>query len=63
VYVTIGTGGAKLYGLSGRAPYIAAQYEGFGFLDISITDNGRNLTGAFYTINGKSVEDRFTLLK
>ncbi len=63
VYLTIGTGGAKLYGLSGRAPYVAAQYEGFGFLDISLTNNGRNLTGAFYTTNERSITDSFTLLK
>ena len=63
VYVTIGTGGAKLYDLSGKAPYIATQHNGFGFLDISLTNNGRNLTGIFYSTNNRSIEDIFTVLK
>jgi len=63
VYVTMGTGGAKLYKLSGKAPYIATQYNGFGFLDMSLTNNGRNLTGIFYSTNNRSIEDIFTVLK
>ncbi len=63
IYVTVGTGGAKLYGFSGKAEYIVTQYGGFGFLDISITNNGRNLTGTFYSTTEKSIKDSFTLLK
>ena len=49
--------------LSGKAPYIATQYNGFGFLDMSLTNNGRNLTGIFYSTNNRSIEDIFTGLK
>jgi len=63
IYTTVGTGGAKLYGFSAKSQYVATQYEGFGFLDISITTNGRNLTGAFYTSPNILVKDRFTVIK
>jgi hypothetical protein len=63
VYIIIGTGGAKLYKFSGKVPYVAAQYEGFGFLDLTLTNNGRNLTGTFFATNDKSIEDSFTLIK
>lgn len=63
VYVTIGTGGAGLHKFSGKALYMAAQYMGFGFLDISIQSNGRNLTGNFYASSDDLVKDSFTLIK
>jgi hypothetical protein len=62
IYVTVGTGGAKLYSFSGKAPFVASQYEGFGFLKISLTDSGRNLTGIYYDSAG-TVKDRFTIIK
>ena len=63
IYITVGTGGAVLYGFSAKSQFVAAQYKGFGFLDISITNNGRNLTGAFYTSPNNLVKDSFTLIK
>lgn len=63
LYITVGTGGAKLYSLDGKVPYVASQYEGFGFLDLSLTQNGRNMTGIFYSTVDRSIEDKFTLLK
>jgi hypothetical protein len=63
VYVTVGTGGAALHKFNGKAPYVATQYMGFGFLDISITSNGRNMTGSFYSSSDNLVKDSFTLLK
>jgi hypothetical protein len=62
IYITVGTGGAKLYSFTGKASFVAAQYEGFGFLDIFITNNGRNMTGTFYN-SDNLVKDSFTLLK
>ena len=59
IYVTVGTGGAALHDLNGKAPFVAAQYKGFGFLDISITSNGRNLTGIFYDNSGGLIKDSF----
>jgi hypothetical protein len=63
LYVTVGTGGAQLHPLDGKAPYIAAQYEGFGFLIVSLTSNGRNMTGTFYGEDSDSAKDSFTLIK
>ena len=63
IYITVGTGGANLYGFSAKSQFVATQYEGFGFLDISITNNGRNLTGVFYTYPNTLVKDRFTIIK
>ncbi len=63
MYVTVGTGGAALHKFNGKAPYVATQYMGFGFLDISITSNGRNMTGSFYSSSDNLVKDSFTLLK
>ncbi|MGB8100414.1 MAG: metallophosphoesterase, partial [Nitrososphaeraceae archaeon] len=62
VYVTVGTGGSVLHDLSGKARYMAVQYLAFGFLDISITSNGRNLTGIFYSSDG-TIKDHFTVIK
>lgn len=63
VYVTIGTGGSVLHKFNGKASYVAARYMGLGFLDISITSNGRNLTGSFYRNSDNLVKDSFTLIK
>ncbi|MGA9909476.1 MAG: metallophosphoesterase, partial [Nitrososphaeraceae archaeon] len=63
VYVTVGTGGSVLHDLSGKARYMAVQYLAFGFLDISITSNGRNLTGTFYDSSDGTIKDHFTVIK
>ena len=63
VYVTVGTGGSVLHDLSGKARYMAVQYLAFGFLDISITGNGRNLTGTFYDSSDGTIKDQFALIK
>jgi len=36
---------------------------GHGFLEISLTHNGRNLTGIFYSNDDGSIEDTFTIIK
>ncbi len=63
VYVTVGTGGSALHDLNGKARYMAVQYQAFGFLDISITSNGRNLTGTFYDSSDGTIKDHFTVIK
>ena len=60
MYVTVGTGGAHLHDLDGKAMYLSNQYMGHGFLDISLTHNGRNLTGVFYS--NDDIEDTFTII-
>lgn len=63
LYLIIGTGGAQPHRLGGEAPFIAFQHEGYGFLDLSLTNNGRNLTGTFYATNDGSIKDSFTVIK
>jgi predicted phosphodiesterase len=63
VYVTVGRGGSTLHDLSGKARYMAVQYLAFGFLDISITSNGKNLTGTFYDSSDGTIKDHFTVIK
>jgi hypothetical protein len=63
MYLTVGTGGAQLHGLDGKAPYVSNQYMGHGFLEISLIHNGRNLTGIFYSNEDGSIEDTFTIIK
>lgn len=62
VYLVVGTGGHPLYDLLGRAPYMAAQYRGFGLLSIDFLNNGTKLDGKFYNSRG-SVIDEFTIGK
>ena len=63
LYVTVGTGGSASHDLNGKARYMAVQYQAFGFLDISITSNGRNLTGTFYDSSDGTIKDHFTVIK
>jgi len=37
------TAGARLFPLYGHAPYIATQYIGHGFLDVTMTNNRKIL--------------------
>jgi predicted phosphodiesterase len=62
IYVTVGTGGAKLYDFSGKAPFVVSQYKSFGFLEIAVTNSGRNLTGTYYDYKN-TIKDHFTIIK
>jgi predicted phosphodiesterase len=63
IFITIGTGGQSIFEFTDRKPYIVSQFdEGYGFLDITITDGGKRLTGIFYENDG-SIEDEFTVTK
>ena len=48
IFMTVGTAGAKSHAFAGQAPYIAKQFEGYGFLDVKIADNGTKMVGTFY---------------
>ena len=52
-----------LHDLDGKARHVAVQYKAFGFLDISITNNGRILTGAFYDSSDGTIKDHLTVTK
>ena len=62
IFATVGTGGKSIHDLDGKAPYIEDQYEGYGYLDIRITEDGRTLKGRFYANDG-TTQDRFTIIK
>jgi predicted phosphodiesterase len=58
----VGTGGVEAAGLRPKAPYIAAQFRGFGFLNVDILNNGTELRAKLYD-NGGSIRDQFTIIK
>jgi Calcineurin-like phosphoesterase len=63
IFITIGTGGESIFEFNDRKPYVVSQFdEGYGFLDITITDGGKRLVGVFYENDG-SIEDEFTVTK
>jgi hypothetical protein len=61
IFATVGTAGAELRLFNGKAPYTVAQYDGFGFLNIDIT-NGETTLDAFIVDEG-SIEDQYQLTK
>ncbi|MBD0360954.1 MAG: metallophosphoesterase, partial [Nitrososphaeraceae archaeon] len=48
IFVTVGTGGAPLFNLTGKAPYIASQHVGYGILNVDVINNGKTLSAKFY---------------
>jgi hypothetical protein len=69
IFVTVGTGGAKLHSFEGKAPYIATKYTGYGILNLSIIneDDGASkgvttLMAEFFGNDGK-IRDYFTIEK
>jgi hypothetical protein len=65
IFAIVGTGGESFYPLNGTKPYMATQFERFGFLNIEI-DNGNphtTLIGSFLDNIGSEVRDYFTIKK
>ena len=54
VFTLIGTGGESFYPLASQAPYVASQFDKFGFLNIDISNGNPHtkLTGTFYDNKG-----------
>jgi hypothetical protein len=64
IFATVGTGGKSLYSFDGKKDYFVKQYEGFGILNVDITNNdGKMLTCKFYANNGNKIIDQFTITK
>ena len=63
IFMVVGTGGAHPYNLLGKAPYIVNQFQGFGFLNIDIVNNGTKLVGTFYDDRDGKMRDQFTIIK
>jgi Calcineurin-like phosphoesterase len=63
IFVTVGTGGADLYGFTGQAPYVITQFLRHGFLNVDISENGRKLNATFYEKRENTDKDQFTIIK
>jgi hypothetical protein len=65
IFVIVGTGGQSIHSFDGKNPYIVTQFEGYGFLDIRITNDGgeKRLVGTFYDNDGGEIQDQFTVIK
>jgi predicted phosphodiesterase len=61
VFATVGTGGGELNTFEGKAPYMAKQYRGFGFLNIEVIDD-IILNGTFFANDG-TITDSFKIMK
>jgi hypothetical protein len=63
IFITVGTAGAEQYSFTGQAPYIATQFQRFGFINLDMMNNGTKMVGTFYdSLDGKA-KDSFTIIK
>jgi hypothetical protein len=65
IFATVGIGGVNFHSFSGKSSFVAFQRsnsDGFGILDLLVTNNGKTLIGK-YIPNGGSVRDQFTITK
>ena len=63
IFVTAGTGGVNIHGLSGKASFVKYQQDDkFGALNLIISNNGYKLTRKYYTNDG-SKKDEFSISK
>jgi hypothetical protein len=63
IFATVGTGGKNVISFLGKKDYIAKQYQGFGILNVDITNDGRTLTGKYYANIDGAIIDQFTITK
>ena len=64
IFATVGTGGKDLYSFDGKEDYFVKQYEGYGILNVDMTNNhGKMLTCKFYANNSSKIIDQFTITK
>ena len=62
MYMVIGTGGQDTYSLGNRARYVQTQFTNdHGFVDFHVTDN--QIIGTYYSNNGDTVRDTFSISK
>ena len=62
IFVTVGTGGAESYFFLTKEPYMVRQYNGYGFLNVDVIDNGQTFNATFYS-NDMSIKDQFSITK
>jgi 3D (Asp-Asp-Asp) domain-containing protein len=62
MYMVIGTGGQDNYSLGNQAGYVQEQFTNdHGFVDFHVTDN--QIIGTYYSDNGDTVRDTFSISK
>ena len=62
IFVIAGTGGKSLYDIKSKSPFTVSQFEDYGILDVKISGSSQ-LTGTFYTNDGNTILDSFTIVK
>lgn len=62
IFLTVGTAGKGEHELLGKAPFVVKQFQGHGFLEIEIADDGERLNGRFYD-NSTKILDQFSITK
>jgi Calcineurin-like phosphoesterase len=63
IFLTVGTAGKGEHGLLGKAPFVVRQFQGHGFFNVDITDNGKKLVGSFYDNTDANILDQFSITK
>jgi len=65
VFAEVGTGGKSIHNFYGKDPYIATQFNTFGFLNVEInnTNSNQTLTGSFFDNKRHEIKDYFTIQK
>jgi hypothetical protein len=63
IYVIAGMGGKSIYSLNGKLPSIVNRLEGYGILDVKITNGRSKLGGTFYSNNGNEILETFSIVK
>ena len=69
IFATVGTGGEHLYPFKDQKDskkgnnYYVKDYIGFGILNVDIANNGKTLTGKFYSNNNGTIIDQFSIIK
>jgi hypothetical protein len=63
IFVTVGTGGAFSHFFLAKDPYMIRQYNGYGFLNIDVTDNGQTFNATFYSNDEGGIKDQFYITK
>jgi hypothetical protein len=63
IYVIAGTAGRSLYNLNGKASFNVNQFQGYGFLNLEMSDDGKTMTAKFYSAKDGSIIDQFTISK
>ncbi|HEY7226965.1 MAG TPA: metallophosphoesterase [Nitrososphaeraceae archaeon] len=65
LFLTVGTGGERLYNFTGTVPYIANQFVSHGFINVDIASSKKELTllGTFYENTNLNKIDHFIITK